>query len=88
MIISLPLIAHWCFLYDGVFVGLTRAVEMRNTMIMSVLFGFIHSVFLWGAKFNKKRAPSSPLSQNCNYFNLRQERGLENDYYLLVKKDA
>ncbi|WJG09333.1 MATE family efflux transporter [Aliiglaciecola sp. LCG003] len=33
----LPLIAHWCFLFDGVFVGLTRASAMRNSMILSGL---------------------------------------------------
>ena len=35
--IVLPLLAHWCFLYDGVFVGLTKAAAMRNTMIFSAL---------------------------------------------------
>ncbi|WP_084407338.1 MATE family efflux transporter [Aestuariibacter salexigens] len=33
----LPVIAHWCFLYDGVFVGLTDAASMRNTMIISAI---------------------------------------------------
>jgi len=37
LMVLLPLLAHWCFLYDGVFVGLTRASAMRNTMIMSAL---------------------------------------------------
>lgn len=31
----LPLIAHWCFLFDGVFIGLTRAKAMQNSMIIS-----------------------------------------------------
>jgi len=31
----LPLIAHWCFFFDGVFVGLTRAKSMRNSMLLS-----------------------------------------------------
>ena len=35
LMVLLPLLAHWCFLYDGVFVGLTRASAMRNTMIIS-----------------------------------------------------
>ena len=39
--IILPPIASFCFLYDGVFVGLTRAREMRNTMIFSALVGFV-----------------------------------------------
>ncbi|MBU2978366.1 MATE family efflux transporter [Alteromonas sp. C1M14] len=35
LMVWLPLLAHWCFLFDGVFVGLTRSKEMRNTMIIS-----------------------------------------------------
>lgn len=37
IMVWLPLLAHWCFLFDGVFVGLTRAKSMRNTMIISAL---------------------------------------------------
>ncbi len=37
IIILLPLIAHWCFFFDGVFVGLTRAKAMRNSMLTSGL---------------------------------------------------
>jgi len=37
MMTVLPLVAHWCFLYDGVFVGLTQAKAMRDTMIISAL---------------------------------------------------
>ncbi len=37
MMALLPLVAHWCFLYDGVFVGLTQAKAMRDTMIVSAL---------------------------------------------------
>nr|WP_100658528.1 MATE family efflux transporter [Alteromonas flava] len=33
----LPLIAHWCFLFDGVFVGFSDAKSMRNTMALSAL---------------------------------------------------
>lgn len=33
----LPLVAHWCFLFDGVFVGLTHAKAMRNTMLISAI---------------------------------------------------
>tara|TARA_Y100001968_G_scaffold271018_1_gene262452 strand:- start:519 stop:1634 length:1116 start_codon:yes stop_codon:yes gene_type:complete len=35
MMSVLPLVAHWCFLYDGVFVGLTQARAMRDTMVVS-----------------------------------------------------
>ncbi|MCB4434642.1 MATE family efflux transporter [Alteromonas sp. McT4-15] len=40
LMVLLPLLGHWCFLYDGVFVGLTRAESMRNTMVISALFVF------------------------------------------------
>ncbi|MEJ6476031.1 MATE family efflux transporter [Pseudoalteromonas piscicida] len=39
-LVALPLIAMSCFLFDGVFVGLTRAKEMRNSMLVSALIGF------------------------------------------------
>ncbi len=35
LMIWLPLLGHWCFLFDGVFVGLTRSSAMRDTMIFS-----------------------------------------------------
>jgi len=40
MIVS-PLISVWCFLYDGVYIGATRAREMRNIMVFSALFVFL-----------------------------------------------
>jgi MATE family multidrug resistance protein len=40
MIVS-PLVSVWCFLYDGVYVGATRAKEMRNIMVFSTLFIFL-----------------------------------------------
>ncbi|MDO6694363.1 MATE family efflux transporter [Aliiglaciecola sp. 3_MG-2023] len=33
----LPIVAHWCFLMDGVFVGLTRANAMRDSMLISAV---------------------------------------------------
>ncbi|WP_199610642.1 MATE family efflux transporter DinF [Flocculibacter collagenilyticus] len=50
-IIGLPLVAVWCFLFDGVFIGLTRAKDMRNSMIVSMLLGFFAVWWLsqsWG----------------------------------------
>nr|WP_306174098.1 MATE family efflux transporter DinF [Pseudoalteromonas shioyasakiensis] len=44
-LIVLPIAAMGCFLFDGVFVGLTRAKDMRNTMIISAGVGFF-GVFL------------------------------------------
>ena len=34
IVYCLPVIAHWCFFLDGVFVGLTRAKAMRNSMLL------------------------------------------------------
>jgi len=38
-----PVVSVWPFLYDGVFVGATRARDMRNSMVMSALFVFLPS---------------------------------------------
>lgn len=45
MIVS-PLISVWSYLYDGVFVGATRAREMRNIMLGSALLVFLPSWYL------------------------------------------
>jgi len=37
-----PLVGVWCFQLDGIFIGATRAAEMRNAMLMSV------AIFLLG----------------------------------------
>ncbi|MGI9233451.1 MAG: MATE family efflux transporter [Woeseiaceae bacterium] len=39
--IASPLVSVWCFLYDGVYVGATRAKEMRNYMVASTVFVFL-----------------------------------------------
>jgi MATE family multidrug resistance protein len=45
LIIS-PLISVWSFLYDGVYVGATRAREMRNIMVLSTVGIFMPAWFL------------------------------------------
>jgi MATE family multidrug resistance protein len=45
-LIASPLISVWCFLYDGVYVGMTRAREMRNIMVFSTVGVFIPLWFL------------------------------------------
>ncbi len=45
-LIASPLISVWCFLYDGVYVGMTRARDMRNIMLFSVLGVFLPAWFL------------------------------------------
>lgn len=44
--IVLPLVAGWCFFLDGVFVGATRAREMRDTMIFSVVLVYLPAWWL------------------------------------------
>lgn len=36
----LPIVAHWCFLYDGVFIGLTRSKAMRDSMLICSILVF------------------------------------------------
>jgi len=45
MIVS-PLIAVWPFLYDGVYIGATRARAMRNIMLVSTFAVFLPSWYL------------------------------------------
>jgi MATE family multidrug resistance protein len=45
MIIS-PLVSVWSFLYDGVYVGATRAREMRNIMVFSTFAVFLPAWYL------------------------------------------
>ncbi|WP_374991033.1 MATE family efflux transporter [Pseudoalteromonas haloplanktis] len=46
-LIFMPLAAMSCFLFDGIFVGLTRAKDMRNTMVFSALVGFFGVFWLF-----------------------------------------
>lgn len=46
IICLLPVVSHWCFLLDGVFVGLTRAKAMQNSMLLSSLLVFFPSWWL------------------------------------------
>ena len=41
-----PLVSVWSFLYDGVYVGATRAREMRNIMVLSTVAIFLPAWFL------------------------------------------
>lgn len=44
--IASPLISVWCFLYDGVYIGATRAKAMRNIMLASTLGVFLPAWYL------------------------------------------
>lgn len=41
-----PLVSVWSFLYDGVYVGATRAREMRNIMLVSTIAVFLPAWYL------------------------------------------
>ena len=44
--IASPLVSVWSFLYDGVFVGATRAKEMRDIMLVSAFVVFLPAWYL------------------------------------------
>jgi MATE family multidrug resistance protein len=35
-VIAAPVISIWCYLLDGIFIGATRSIEMRNAMVASL----------------------------------------------------
>ncbi|EKE77514.1 MATE family efflux transporter DinF [Gallaecimonas xiamenensis] len=43
-VVALPLVALWCYLFDGVFIGATRGRAMRNSMVLST-FGVFFPVW-------------------------------------------
>ena len=45
-IVASPLVSVWSFLYDGVFVGATRAREMRDIMLVSTFAVFLPAWYL------------------------------------------
>jgi MATE family multidrug resistance protein len=49
----LPLIAHWCFFFDGVFVGLTRAKAMRNSMFLCGLVVYFPAFWMFSDYANQ-----------------------------------
>jgi len=40
-LVLLPFTAVWCFVFDGVFIGATRAKDMRNSMLFCVICVFL-----------------------------------------------
>ena len=40
-LVSIPVISVWCFVWDGVFIGARKAIEMRNSMLISTLLVFL-----------------------------------------------
>lgn len=45
-LIASPLVSVWCFLYDGVYIGATRAKAMRDIMLVSTLLVFLPAWYL------------------------------------------
>ncbi|MEI8705336.1 MULTISPECIES: MATE family efflux transporter DinF [Pseudoalteromonas] len=60
-VIALPLLAMSCFLFDGVFVGLTRAKDMRNSMLFSATVGFFGVFWI----FNELQNNGLWLAMSC-----------------------
>ncbi|MDH3439228.1 MAG: MATE family efflux transporter [Gammaproteobacteria bacterium] len=46
-LVLLPMVAVWSYLYDGVYVGATRAREMRDIMLVSTFLVFLPAWFLF-----------------------------------------
>ncbi|ENM5751170.1 MATE family efflux transporter DinF [Vibrio mimicus] len=40
-LVAMPLVAVWCFLLDGIFIGATKGKEMRNSMAISAVAFFM-----------------------------------------------
>ena len=38
--VLLPILGCWCYLFDGVYIGLMQAKAMRNSMVIATFFGF------------------------------------------------
>ncbi|MCL5255559.1 MAG: MATE family efflux transporter [Gammaproteobacteria bacterium] len=45
-LIALPLIAHWSYLFDGVYIGLSQSKAMRDSMILAAILGFLPAWYL------------------------------------------
>lgn len=45
-LVATPLVAFWCYILDGVFIGATRGREMRNGMVLAALGAIIAQYFL------------------------------------------
>ncbi|RLA18636.1 MAG: MATE family efflux transporter, partial [Gammaproteobacteria bacterium] len=73
-LIIMPIIAVWTYLFDGLFIGATRSVEMRNTMLFSTLFCFLPAWYLL-----------QPLGNHGLWFALLiflAARGISQSFYL------
>lgn len=47
IVVLIPLLSHWCYLFDGVFVGLSLGKPMRDSMFISTAVGFLPTWWWW-----------------------------------------
>jgi MATE family multidrug resistance protein len=45
-VVATPLVALWCYILDGIFIGATRGREMRNGMVIAALGAIVAQFFL------------------------------------------
>ena len=45
-VLIIPFVASFCFQFDGIFIGASQTVELRNAMIISVVIYLVCSFFL------------------------------------------
>jgi MATE family multidrug resistance protein len=60
-IVLMPILSVWCFQFDGVFIGATRAPELRDSMIVSFA-GFLILAILLQARFGNQGLWAAMLS--------------------------
>lgn len=48
----MPILACWCYLFDGIYVGLMQAKVMRNSMMLSTFLGFFPLWYIFQALGN------------------------------------
>ncbi|WP_448212572.1 MATE family efflux transporter [Colwellia sp. MEBiC06753] len=51
-VVLLPIISCWCYLYDGIYIGLTRADIMRNSMLVATFTVFFPLWWLFSDYLN------------------------------------
>jgi len=60
-IVLLPIVSVWSFQLDGIFIGATRAAELRDSMLISFV-GFLGLAFLLGRQFGNHGLWAAMLS--------------------------
>ena len=69
-VVVLPLVAVWAFLFDGIFIGATRTVPMRNGMALAL------AVFLLAAAHADRPARQPrPVARDAGLHGGARSRG-------------